>query len=125
MSSATTCGNRSGPSRTPFRSWLKSVRLPPGILFAFIPESCSTSTRNAVRLHRGNLFALARNPHLLLKMEQRLRAKYSHLDSYFQNHQKLPTLGSLTTDSKISWNDFALLVMLTACRQASRGDVVS
>src|SRR5436190_23653841 len=65
MSSATTCGNRSGPSRTPFRSWLKSVRLPPGILFAFIPESCSTSTRNAVRLHRGNLFALARNPHLV------------------------------------------------------------
>src|SRR3954447_13494803 len=63
MSSATTCGNHSGPSRTPFQVRPKSVRLPPGILFAFILESCSESTRNAVRLHPGNPFALARNPH--------------------------------------------------------------
>jgi len=41
----------------------ESVRLPPGILFAFIPESCSESTRNAVRLHPGMVFALARYPH--------------------------------------------------------------
>jgi hypothetical protein len=40
----------------------KSVRLPPGILFAFIPESCSESARNAVRLHPGTLFDFARNP---------------------------------------------------------------
>src|SRR6185369_16727624 len=71
MSSATTCGNRSGPSRTPFRGWPKSVRLPPGILFAFIPESCSTSTRNAVRLHPGILFALARNPHTSIEHSAR------------------------------------------------------
>src|SRR3954454_9861314 len=64
MSSATTCGNHSGPSRTPFQVRPKSVRLPPGILFAFILESCSESTRNAVRLHPGNPFALARNPQL-------------------------------------------------------------
>jgi hypothetical protein len=42
----------------------KSVRLPPGILFAFIPERCSESARKAVRLHPGTPFAFARNPHL-------------------------------------------------------------
>ena len=47
-----------GASRTPFRGQPKSVRLPPGIVFAFIPESlfgisperCSASPRNPVRL---------------------------------------------------------------------------
>jgi integrase/recombinase XerD len=63
MSSAATCGNHSGPRRTLFRGKPKSVRLQPGILFAFIPESCSGSTRNAVRLHPGTPFAFARNPH--------------------------------------------------------------
>src|SRR4051794_18713138 len=62
MSSAATCGNHSGSRRTAFRGWPKSVRLPPGILFAFIPESCSGSTRNAVRLHPGTPLAFARNP---------------------------------------------------------------
>ena len=63
MSSAATCGNHSGASRTGFRGGSKSVRLAPGILFAFIPESRSGSARNAVRLHPGMLFAFARNPH--------------------------------------------------------------
>jgi hypothetical protein len=47
---------------TSFRGLPKSVRLHPGILFAFIPESCSGSARNAVRLHPGIPLALPRNP---------------------------------------------------------------
>jgi hypothetical protein len=62
MSNAATCGNHSGVSRTLFRGRPKSVRLPPGILFAFSPESCSGSSRNPVRLHPGIAFGLARNP---------------------------------------------------------------
>jgi hypothetical protein len=61
---------RGKPNRIPGQA--KSVRLPPGILFAFSPESCSDSTRNAVRLHPGNLFGFARNPQKahLLKLRQ-------------------------------------------------------
>jgi hypothetical protein len=62
---------------------------------------------------------------LVLKLEQRLRSRHSHLDDYFRRNRKMPVPASLTTDSKISWNDFALLVMVIACRQASRGDVIS
>ena len=61
MSSAATRGNHSGPSRTPFRGMQKNVRVPPGILFAFIPELCSESARYAVRPHPGTPFAFAWN----------------------------------------------------------------
>src|SRR5258708_19666949 len=52
------CGNHSGPSRKPFRDRAKTVRLPagitvrlqPGIVFAFIPECFSRSPRNPFRL---------------------------------------------------------------------------
>jgi len=37
----------------------------PESVFAFIPECCSESTRNPVRLHPGTLFGLPRNTHLL------------------------------------------------------------
>jgi hypothetical protein len=57
---------RSKPNRIPaFRRGPKSVRLPPGILFAFIPELCSGSAGNAVRLHPEIPFAFAGNPHLI------------------------------------------------------------
>ena len=64
MSSAPTCGNRSGCKLNTIPGMAESVRLPSGTLFAFIPESCSESTRNAVEgWYPGNPFALARNPH--------------------------------------------------------------
>jgi hypothetical protein len=47
MSSTATCGNHSGPRRTPFRGKPKSVRLPSGI---------SPSPRNPVRLRRNPQF---------------------------------------------------------------------
>jgi len=34
----------------------------PEILFAFVPEPCSESARNGVRLHLGTPFALPRIP---------------------------------------------------------------
>jgi hypothetical protein len=36
----------------------------PESVFAFIPECCSESARNPVRLHPGMLFALPRNTQL-------------------------------------------------------------
>ncbi len=33
-------------------------------VFTFTPESCSGSSRNAVRHHRGIAFVLPRNPHV-------------------------------------------------------------
>jgi len=41
----------------------QSVRHPPGILFTFIAESRSESSRNPVHLHPGIAFTLARNTH--------------------------------------------------------------
>jgi hypothetical protein len=35
----------------------------PESVFAFIPECCSESARNPVRLHPGTLFGLPRNTH--------------------------------------------------------------
>jgi hypothetical protein len=43
----------------------KTFAFPPESLFAFNPESCSQSARNAVRDHPGIPFAFARNPHFL------------------------------------------------------------
>jgi len=36
----------------------------PESVFAFIPECCSESARNPVRLHPGTLFGLPRNTHV-------------------------------------------------------------
>src|SRR5258708_241278 len=47
--------SHSGIGRKPFA-------FPPESLFAFSPESCSSSPRNAFRVHPGILFALPRNP---------------------------------------------------------------
>jgi hypothetical protein len=47
--------NDSGLMRKPFA-------FPPESLFAFSPESCSSSPRNAFRVHPGIPFALPRNP---------------------------------------------------------------
>jgi len=40
----------------------KPFAFPPESLFAFSPESRSSSPRNAFRVHPGILFAFARNP---------------------------------------------------------------
>jgi hypothetical protein len=45
----------SGIERKPFA-------FPPESLFAFSPESCSSSPRNRFRVHPGIPFALPRNP---------------------------------------------------------------
>jgi hypothetical protein len=42
--------------------WAKTFAFPPESLFAFSPESCSSSPRNRFRVHPGILFAFARNP---------------------------------------------------------------
>jgi len=42
---------------------LKLFGFIPEPVFTFIPESCSGSSRNAVRNHPGIAFILARNPH--------------------------------------------------------------
>ena len=47
--------SHSGMGRKPFA-------FPPESLFAFSPESCSSSPRNAFRVHPGIPFAFARNP---------------------------------------------------------------
>src|SRR5687767_1491923 len=47
----------SGLGRKPFA-------FPPESLFAFSPESCSPSPRNAFHVRPGILFAFARNPHI-------------------------------------------------------------
>jgi hypothetical protein len=48
--------SHSGIGRKPFA-------FPPESLFAFSPESCSSSPRNRFRVHPGIPFALPRNPH--------------------------------------------------------------
>jgi hypothetical protein len=57
------CGKHSAPSRTPFRSTTKTVRLPTGIAFTFRPECCSESKRNGVQLQTGIAFTFDRIPH--------------------------------------------------------------
>jgi hypothetical protein len=41
-------------------------------VFAFIPEPCSGSSRNAVRLHRGMAFIWPRIPHIAPQVEERI-----------------------------------------------------
>ena len=52
---------RSGPRR-------KVFDFAPEFVFAFSPESCSTSPRNAVRNRPGTLFGFLRIPHLVLEL---------------------------------------------------------
>ena len=52
-------------SRKRFRARAKPFAFPPESLFAFSPESCSSSPRNRFRVHPGILFVLPRNPQLV------------------------------------------------------------
>ena len=42
----------------------------PESVFAFIPECCSESARNPVRLHPGTLFGLPRNTQIITEASQ-------------------------------------------------------
>ena len=50
------------PSRTPFRDWPELFGFIAESVFTFIPESCSTSSRNTVRNHPEIAFTLPRIP---------------------------------------------------------------
>ena len=56
------CGNHSGEAERSSGIGLKLFGFIPEPVFTFIPESCSGSTRNAVRNHPGIAFILPRNP---------------------------------------------------------------
>jgi hypothetical protein len=56
------CGNHSGHRESHSGVGRKSFAFPSESLFAFSPESCSPSPRNAFRVHPGILFVFARNP---------------------------------------------------------------
>jgi hypothetical protein len=57
------CGNHSGEAERDSGVGLKLFGFIVESVFAFIPESCSGSSRTAVRLHPGFMFILSRNPH--------------------------------------------------------------
>ncbi len=56
-------GNHSGEAEHDSGIGLKLFGFIPEPVFTFIPESCSGSSRNAVRNHPGIAFTLARIPH--------------------------------------------------------------
>jgi len=56
-------GNHSGEAERSYGIGLKLFGFIPEPVFDFIPESCSGSTRNAVRNHPGIAFILPQNPH--------------------------------------------------------------
>src|SRR5689334_8234236 len=56
------CGNHSGEAEHDSGIGLKLFGFIAESVFAFIPESCSGSSRNAVRHHRGIAFILPRIP---------------------------------------------------------------
>jgi hypothetical protein len=58
------CGNHSGEAEPDSGIDLKLFGFIAEPVFAFIPESCSRSPRNAVRNHPGMAFILARIPQL-------------------------------------------------------------
>jgi len=58
-----TCGNHSGEAEHDSGIGLKLFGFIPQPVFTFIPESCSGSSRNTVRNHRGIAFTLSRIPH--------------------------------------------------------------
>jgi hypothetical protein len=57
------CGNHSGEAERSSGISLKLFGFIAEPVFAFIPESCSESSRNAVRNHPGIAFILPRIPH--------------------------------------------------------------
>jgi hypothetical protein len=57
------CGNHSGEAEHLSGIGLKLFGFIAELVFAFIPESCSRSSRNAVRHHPGIAFTLPRIPH--------------------------------------------------------------
>jgi hypothetical protein len=56
------CGNHSGEAEHDSGIGLKLFGFIPEPVFTFIPESCSGSSRNAVRNHPGIAFTLPRIP---------------------------------------------------------------
>ena len=58
------CGNHSGEAEHLSGIGLKLFGFIAEPVFAFIPESCSRSLRNAVRSHPGIAFTLPRIPHV-------------------------------------------------------------
>ena len=58
------CGNHSGEAERSYGIGLKLFGFIPEPVFTFIPESCSGSTRIAVRNHPGIAFILPRIPQL-------------------------------------------------------------
>jgi hypothetical protein len=63
MSSAAVPLKHSGDRESHSGIRRKPFAFPPESLFAFSPESCSSSLRNRFRVHPGIPFALHRNPH--------------------------------------------------------------
>jgi hypothetical protein len=61
-SAAQLCGNHSGEAEHDSGVGLNMFGFIAESVFAFIPESCSGSSRNAVRHHRGIAFILLRIP---------------------------------------------------------------
>jgi hypothetical protein len=59
------CGNHSGEAEHLSGIGLKLFGFITELVFAFIPESCSGLSRNAVRHHRGIAFILPRIPQAL------------------------------------------------------------
>jgi hypothetical protein len=59
------CGNHSGEAERDSGIGLKLFGFIPEPVFTFIPESCSTSSRNTVRNHRGIAFILPRIPQVV------------------------------------------------------------
>jgi hypothetical protein len=57
------CGKHSGHRESHSGLRRKLFAFPPESLFAFSPESRSSSPRNAFHVHPGIVFAFARNPH--------------------------------------------------------------
>ena len=66
MSSAAGPEKHSGDRESHSGIGRKPFAFPPESLFAFSPESCSSSPRNRFHVHPGILFALPRNPHYSL-----------------------------------------------------------
>jgi hypothetical protein len=62
-SAAQLCGNHSGEAERDSGVGLKLFGFIAESMFAFIPKSCSGSSRHAVRHHRGIAFILPRIPH--------------------------------------------------------------
>src|SRR5450759_2254665 len=68
-SAALPCRKHSGHRESHSGLRRKPFAFPPESLFAFSPESCSPSPRNAFQVRPGILFALPRNPQMTVTGE--------------------------------------------------------